>query len=109
MILGILLRLIWLIKVHAYDPHGTEKFKFMVDPKALDSIKFFENAYDAIKDTELLVIITEWDEFKKLDYKKIYEMVKQKIIVDFRSILNEKEIEQIGFKYYFIGKDLSKA
>ena len=97
------------VKVHAYDPHGTEKFKFMVDPKALDSIKFFENAYDAIKDTELLVIITEWDEFKKLDYKKIYEMVKQKIIVDFRSILNEKEIEQIGFKYYFIGKDLSKA
>ena len=97
------------VKVHAYDPHGIEKFKFMVDPKALDSIKFFENAYDAIKDTELLVIITEWDEFKKLDYKKIYEMVKQKIIVDFRSILNEKEIEQIGFKYYFIGKDLSKA
>ena len=97
------------VKVHAYDPHGTEKFKYMVDPKALDSIKFFENAYDAIKDTELLVIITEWDEFKKLDYKKIYEMVKQKIIVDFRSILDEKEIEKIGFKYYFIGKDLSKV
>ena len=97
------------VKVHAYDPHGIEKFKYMVDPKALDSIKFFENAYDAIKDTELLVIITEWDEFKKLDYKKIYEMVKQKIIVDFRSILDEKEIEKIGFKYYFIGKDLSKV
>ena len=95
-------------KVHAYDPHGTEKFKYMVDPKALDSIQFFENAYDAVKDTELLVIITEWDEFKILDYKKIYQMVKQKIIVDFRSILNEKEIEKIGFKYYFIGKDLSK-
>ena len=97
------------IKVQAYDPHGTEKFKWMVDPKALDSIKFFENAYDAIKDTELLVIITEWEEFKKLDYKKIYDMVKQKIIVDFRSILDEKEIEKIGFKYYYIGKDLSKA
>ena len=36
-------------------------------------------------------------------------MVKQKIIVDFRSILDEKEIEKIGFKYYYIGKDLSKA
>ena len=76
------------IKIHTYDPHGIEKFKYMVDPKALDSIKFFENAYDAIKDTELLVIITEWDEFKKLDYNKIHEMIKQKIIVDFRSILN---------------------
>ena len=92
-----------------YSPALNLVEEFSKKNKALDSIKFFENAYDAIKDTELLVIITEWDEFKKLDYKKIYEMVKQKIIVDFRSILNEKEIEQIGFKYYFIGKDLSKA
>lgn len=81
----------------------------MVDPKALDSVKFFENAYDAIKDTELLIIITEWDEFKKLDYSKIYEMIKQKVIVDFRSILNAQDIEKIGFKYYYIGKDLSKV
>ena len=92
------------IKVQAYDPHGIEKFKWMVDPKALDSIKFFENAYDAIKDTELLVIITEWEEFKKLDYKKIYDMLTQKVIVDFRNILDEKDLEKIGFKYYYIGK-----
>jgi len=74
------------IKVNAYDPHGTDKFKYMVDPKALDFIRFFDNAYDAIKDTELLVIITEWDEYKQLDYKKIYDMVQQKVIVDFRNI-----------------------
>ena len=94
------------VKVHAYDPHGTEKFKYMVDKKALDFIKFFDNAYDAIKDTELLVIITEWEEYKKLDYKKIYEMLSQKVIVDFRSILNEQEMEKIGFKYYYIGKKI---
>ena len=96
------------IKVQAYDPHGVEKFKCMIDPKALDYIKFFENAYDAIKETELLIIITEWDEFRKLDYNKIKDMVNQKLIVDFRSILNPKDIEKIGFKYYYIGKDLSK-
>ena len=94
------------IKVNAYDPHGKEKFKFMVDPKALGSIKFFENAYDAIKDTELLIIITEWDEYKSLDYKKIYDLIKQKVIVDFRSILDEKEMEKIGFKYFYIGKKI---
>ena len=76
----------------------------MVDKNALNSISFFENAYDAVKDTELLIIITEWEEFKKLDYKKIYGMLNQKIIVDFRSILDEKELEAIGFKYYYIGK-----
>ena len=94
------------IKVNAYDPHGTDKFKYMVDKKALDFIQFFDNAYDAIKDTELLVIITEWDEFKKLDYQKIYDMLSQKVIVDFRSILNEQDLEKIGFKYYYIGKKI---
>ena len=71
-------------------------------------IKFFENAYDEIKDTELIIIITEWNEFKNLDYQKVYEMVKQKIIVDLRNILDAQYIEKIGFKYYNIGKDLSK-
>ena len=97
------------IKVQAYDPHGREKFKYSVDPKSLNFIKFFDNAYDAIKDTELLVIITEWDEFKTLDYSKIYELLKQKIIFDFRNILNAQEIEKIGFKYFYIGKDLRKV
>lgn len=94
------------IKVNAYDPHGTDKFKYMVDPKALDFIRFFDNAYDAIKDTELLVIITEWDEYKHLDYQKIYDMIQQKVIVDFRNILNAQEMEKIGFKYYYIGKNI---
>lgn len=94
------------IKVNAYDPHGIDKFKYSIDKDTLDTIKFFNNAYDAIKDTELLIIITEWEEFKKLDYKKIYDMLAQKVIVDFRSILNEQEIEKIGFKYYYIGKKI---
>ena len=81
------------VKVHAYDPHGTEKFKFMLDKKASDFITYFDNAYDAIKDTELLVIITEWEEFKKLDYQKIYDMLVQKVIVDFRNILNEQDLD----------------
>ena len=96
------------VKVQAYDPKSIEKFRLMIDPKALSSIKFFENAYDEIKDTELIIIITEWNEFKNLDYQKVYEMVKQKIIVDLRNILDAQYIEKIGFKYYNIGKDLSK-
>ena len=92
------------IRVKAYDPHGTEQFKNMVNKKTLDFIIFFDNAYDAIKDTELLIIITEWEEFKNLDYKKIYDMLVQKVIIDFRNILREREIEKIGFKYYYIGK-----
>ena len=94
------------IKVNTYDPHGNDKFKYMVEKSALDFIKFFDNAYDTIKNTELMVIITEWDEFKKLDYKKIYETLIQKVIVDFRHILDEKEMEKLGFKYYYLGKKI---
>ena len=68
------------MKINVYDPYGTDKFKYMVDPKALNFIKFYGNAYDAIKDNELLIIITEWDEFKHLDYKKIYNIIQEKII-----------------------------
>ena len=96
------------IKVQAYDPHGKEKFENSIDPKVLPYIKFFDNPYDAIKDTELLIIITEWDEFKTLDYRKIYGMINQKVIFDFRNILNTQDIEKIGFKYFYIGKDLRK-
>ena len=72
------------IKVNAYDPHGTDKFKYRIDPKALNFIKLYKN----------------------LDYKKIYDMIQQKIIVDFRKILIEQEMENIGFKYYYIGKKI---
>ncbi|MDD2839916.1 MAG: UDP-glucose/GDP-mannose dehydrogenase family protein [Rickettsiales bacterium] len=92
------------VYVNAYDPKGTEKCKTMLENKYLKTTNFFDNPYDAIKDSELLVIDTEWEEFKKLDYKKIYEMLNQKVIVDLRNILDKKEIEKIGFKYICIGK-----
>ena len=70
----------------------------------MKNVKFFDNAYDAIKDTELLVIDTEWKEFKELDYNKIYNLLKQKTIVDLRNILSKDEMNKIGFKYISIGK-----
>lgn len=92
------------VHINAYDPHGIEKAKMMLPEKNLKKVSFFNNPYDAIYGSELLVIDTEWDEFKKLDYKKIYEMLAQKTIVDLRNILNRKEIENIGFKYVCIGE-----
>ena len=92
------------IFVNAYDPHGLENIKHMLPEKNLKLNKFFDNPYDAIKDSELLVIDTEWEEFKKLDYRKIYDLLRQKTILDLRNILNRQEVENIGFKYICIGK-----
>jgi UDPglucose 6-dehydrogenase len=82
------------ISINAYDPQIR---------KDLLNIKIFNNPYDAIKDTEILVISTEWDEFKCLDYGKVYTLLKNKIIVDLRNLLNKKDIINMGFNYFGVG------
>ncbi len=58
----------------------------------------------ACKDSHAIVILTEWDEFKDLDWKKIYEnMLKPSFLFDGRRLLEKKIIEQMGFEFYAIG------
>lgn len=70
--------------------------------KLIESTK---NPYDALKDTHAVAIMTEWDEFKSYDWKKIYtDMKKPAFIFDGRNILDKSEMEKIGFEYSSIGK-----
>jgi UDPglucose 6-dehydrogenase len=63
------------------------------------------NAYDAAKDTDAVVILTEWDEFVELDYEKIYStMRKPAFLFDGRVILDAEKIKKIGFKLDTVGK-----
>lgn len=89
---------------------------FITDPKALknakidlaefgDKIVFVEDPYEAAKDADAIAIMTEWNLYKELDYKKIYEsMRKPAHLYDGRSILNQAEIKEIGFDAHTIGK-----
>ena len=64
-----------------------------------------KNPYEALKDAHAVAIMTEWDEFKTYDWKKIYkEMKKPAFIFDGRNILDKSEMEKIGFEYSSIGK-----
>lgn len=92
------------VKINAYDPKGMEKAKQMLSKEALASINFFNDPYSIFNNVELLVIATEWNEFKKLDYEKIYNLLNKKIILDFRNILDKTKMEKIGYKYISIGK-----
>ena len=68
-------------------------------------LKVSQNAYDACENAHAIAILTEWDEFKSLDWNKIYEkMNKPAFIFDGRNILERKKMEKIGFIYYGIGK-----
>jgi UDPglucose 6-dehydrogenase len=63
------------------------------------------NAYDACKGADAIIICTEWDEFKVLDYERIYgEMRKPSFIFDGRLILDRNRLQSIGFQVETIGK-----
>ena len=73
--------------------------------KMLSKVKIYNDVYEASKEASLITICTEWDEFRTLDWKIIFEsMKKPSWIFDGRNLLNRKELEDIGFKTFFIGK-----
>lgn len=64
-----------------------------------------ENAYEACKDAHGIAVITEWDEFKTLDWQRIYDnMLKPAFVFDGRNVLNRNKLEKMGFNYFGIGK-----
>ena len=86
------------------------------DPKAIpnakidlkefvDDIKFTEDPYEAAKEADAVVVMTEWDLYKTLDYQKIYgSMRKPAFVFDGRNILDHEELIKIGFEVHAIGK-----
>lgn len=83
------------------------------DPVAINTVKqhflthrnlyYANNEYDAVTDAEALVIATEWEQFKALDYIAIKNHLKRKLIFDFRNMLNKYILTNIGYEYYGIG------
>eukprot|EP00963_Diacronema_lutheri_P001101 scaffold68_cov340-Pavlova_lutheri.AAC.54 len=67
----------------------------------------YKNAYEAAKDAHALCILTEWDEFRDLDYQKLFDnMVKPAFVFDGRNVLNHDHLRKIGFVVYAIGKPI---
>ena len=99
--------------VHVYDPKVNTN-QILFDLNYLNSreastnkkmLNVAEDPYDASKNSHAIAILTEWDEFKTYDWKKIYEsMNKPAFIFDGRNILDKVKLEKIGFIYKAIGK-----
>ncbi len=90
-------------KVQASDPVANENFRRLYGKKFKD-VKVFENNYSALKNSSGLILVTEWNEFRRLDTDKLKKLMKQRVIFDGRNIYNPKFVKQEGFKYYGIGK-----
>jgi len=87
------------IKIQSYDPEGMESAKSIIS-----EITLCNSAYEACKSANCIIIATEWNEFRALDFKKIKEHLKDLVIFDLRNIYNPSELKQIGFEYYGVGK-----
>ena len=86
-------------RVRAFDPVGVEEAK-----KLLDGIEWSENAYDAATGADAVAIITEWNEFRALNFTRLMKLMKSPVLVDFRNIYNPDEMAEAGFRYTCVGR-----
>ena len=97
-------------KLAIYDPKVTSdqiysELGAKTESNREEKIEVCSDAYEAVEGAHALAILTEWDEFRDLDYRKIYDrMMKPAFIFDGRNIANRKELIDIGFKVYAIGR-----
>ncbi|HKB86087.1 MAG TPA: UDP-glucose/GDP-mannose dehydrogenase family protein [Ignavibacteriaceae bacterium] len=88
------------VKVKAYDPAAMETGRRILK----DKIEFCETPYDALENSDALIIVTEWNEFRTPDYQKIKKMLKKPVIFDGRNLYDLSKMEEMGFTYYSIGR-----
>ncbi|MBA7712811.1 UDP-glucose 6-dehydrogenase TuaD [subsurface metagenome] len=86
-----------------YDPRAMENMR-EIFPEEPPQISYVKSPYEAVKEANALLIITEWDEIKELDLKKIKEMMDNPIIIDGRNVYDPSEVRELGFEYYSIGR-----
>ncbi|HET6277700.1 MAG TPA: UDP-glucose/GDP-mannose dehydrogenase family protein [Candidatus Polarisedimenticolia bacterium] len=85
--------------VRAYDPAAMDEAK-AVQPE----IEYAEDAYDAARDCHALVIATEWNQFRKLDWDKLKAALKEPVVIDLRNVYEPAQMIEAGFRYTAVGR-----
>jgi len=86
--------------VKVYDPVAMEEAERRIG----DKVEYAADQFEALIDADALILITEWNEFRVLNYKVIEKLMKGKVIFDGRNIYLPSEMEEFGFTYYCIGR-----
>ena len=85
--------------VSAYDPHAAQKASEM-----LPNINYCADPYEAAEGAEAILIVTEWDEFRIVDWKRVLSVVEQPLVFDGRNMFKPDELTAQGFRYVSIGR-----
>ena len=86
-------------KVRAFDPVAMEEAQ-----KCLPDIDYAKDEYDAIEGADVLVFLTEWNQFRALDMKKVKNLLKSPNIADLRNIYKPEDMREMGFNYVGVGR-----
>ena len=86
-------------KVRAYDPAGMEQAKSVIA-----NVTFCGDAYSCAEGASVLVIVTEWEQFRALDFDRLKTVMAQPVLVDLRNVYRAEEIERHGFVYESVGR-----
>jgi UDPglucose 6-dehydrogenase len=90
-------------EIRAYDPVATEKAK-----GEIPGITYCTKAYDAAEEADAIVIVTEWEEFRSVNWALVRSLVERPLIVDGRNMLNPAEVTCHGFEYVSVGRRSAK-
>ena len=86
--------------ISTFDPEAMNNVKELVG----DKITFMGNQYDALNDTDALIIATEWSEFRTPDFDKMKGLMRNKVIFDGRNVFDLEQMKELGFYYESIGR-----
>ena len=86
-------------EIIAYDPIASHEAKRILG----DKITYVNEPYEALSESDAMLVVTEWAEFKVPDFNKISNLLKNKIIFDGRNLYDKKEMNELGYEYHCIG------
>jgi UDPglucose 6-dehydrogenase len=86
-------------KVRAYDPVGMAQAKSVIE-----HVTFCDSTYSCAEDASALVIVTEWEEFRALDFSRLKGIMARPVLVDLRNVYRRAEVERHGFAYESVGR-----
>ncbi len=86
-------------KIKAYDPQAIENAK-----KIFKGISFCTDVYSTAKSADCLVVLTEWEEFRQVDFKRLKKIMQQPMIFDGRNLYKNDNLVDLGFEYFGIGR-----
>ena len=85
--------------IRAFDPEGMDEAK-----KLMPDLTYCRDAYDCMTGADAVAIITEWNEFRGLDFARMKQLLRQPNVVDLRNVYNPAEMVEAGFRYSSIGR-----